>query len=114
MESASEEEANDCDDESQGEDREYGDYSEALVVQRALHVQPTIDDHELQRENIFHSRIRVCDKICSLIIDGGSCVNVASTELVSKLNLPTIPHPTPYKLQWLNSGGEIIFICNKK
>ena len=30
-----------------------------------------------------------------------------STTLVEKLNLPTLKHPKPYKLQWLNECGEI-------
>jgi hypothetical protein len=42
-----------------------------------------------------------------LIIDGGSCTNVASTNLVEKLNLPTLKHSRPYKLQWLNDCGEV-------
>ena len=42
-----------------------------------------------------------------MIIDGGSCTNVASTTLVEKLNLPTLKHPRPYKLQWLNDCGEV-------
>jgi len=42
-----------------------------------------------------------------LIIDGGSCTNVASSRLVSKLNLEIKPHPRPYKLQWLSEHGEI-------
>ena len=37
-----------------------------------------------------------------MIIDQGSCTNVASTTLVEKLNLPTLKHPRSYKLQWLN------------
>ena len=37
-----------------------------------------------------------------MIIDGGSCTNVANTSLVEKLNLKTLKHPRPYKLQWLN------------
>ncbi|GKV34687.1 hypothetical protein SLEP1_g43039 [Rubroshorea leprosula] len=45
--------------------------------------------------------------VCSVIIDGGSCTNVASTVLVKKLNLPMMKHPRPYKLQWLNDCGEI-------
>jgi len=60
-----------------------------------------------QRENIFHTRCLIQDKVCSLIIDGGSCTNVASSRLVSKLNLETKPHPRPYKLQWLSEDGEI-------
>ncbi|RDX95089.1 hypothetical protein CR513_22440, partial [Mucuna pruriens] len=40
--------------------------------------------------NIFHSRCHVIGKLCSLIIDGGSSVNVASLRLVEKLNLPIL------------------------
>ena len=42
-----------------------------------------------------------------MIIDGGSCNNVANTTLVEKLNLPTLKHPRPYKLQCLNDCGEV-------
>ena len=45
--------------------------------------------------------------MCGLIIDSGSCVNVCSTTLVSKLNLSTVKHAKPYRLQWLNGGGEV-------
>ena len=27
--------------------------------------------------------------------------------MVNKLGLPTILHPKPYKLQWLNDSGEV-------
>ncbi|XP_027155906.1 uncharacterized protein LOC113756423 [Coffea eugenioides] len=46
-------------------------------------------------------------KVCSLIIDGGSCANVASALMVEKLALPTLRHPTPYRLQWLNDSGDV-------
>ncbi|RDY05715.1 hypothetical protein CR513_10413, partial [Mucuna pruriens] len=46
-------------------------------------------------------------KLCSIIIDSDNSVNVATTRLVEKLKLPTLAHPKPYKLQWLNSEGEI-------
>ena len=42
-----------------------------------------------------------------MIIDGGSCTNVVSTELVEKLGFHTTKHPMPYKLQWLNDCGKI-------
>ena len=63
---------------------------------------------DTQRENIFHSRCLVIGKVCSLIIDGGSCANVASTRLMEKLGLKTTPHPKPYKLQWLSDNGELV------
>ena len=65
------------------------------------------ESEESQRENIFHTRFLIQGRVCSLIIDGGSCTNVASTRLVKKLNLETKPHPRPYKLQWLSEEGEL-------
>ena len=62
---------------------------------------------ESQRELIFHSGCATQGKMCSLIIDGSSCTNVASSHLVDKLKLPTIPHPQPYSLQWLKKGNEV-------
>ena len=56
------------------------------------------DNEEVQRDNIFHTRCCIRDKVCSMVIDEGSCTNVASTELVEKLSLPTTKHPRPYKL----------------
>ncbi|KAF7841762.1 uncharacterized protein G2W53_004060 [Senna tora] len=80
---------------------------ECLVVRRDLICQ--IEKHVLneQRENIFRIRYRFQNKVCRLIIDGGSVTNVASTTMVEKLNLPTVRHPRPYKLQWSNECGEI-------
>ena len=79
---------------------------EALVVRRVLSAQVKEEENN-QRENLFHTRCFVKGKVCSVIIDGGSCTNVASTDLVEKLALPTLKHPRPYRLQWLNNCGEI-------
>jgi len=65
------------------------------------------DDVDQQRENIFHTRCHIQNKVCSMIIDGGSCANAASDTLVKKLNLSCVKHPRPYKLQWLNECGEV-------
>ncbi|GKV11014.1 hypothetical protein SLEP1_g22303 [Rubroshorea leprosula] len=85
---------------------EYAIDGELLATRRALNMQAKEDD-EVQRDNIFHMRCHVKNKVCSVIIDGGSCTNVASTVLVEKVNLPMTKHPRPYKLQWLNDCGEI-------
>ena len=77
---------------------EFAVQGEMLVARRALSVQVKEDDG-VQRENIFHTRCHVQNKVCSLIIDGGSCTNVASTTMVERLGLPTTKHPRPYKLQ---------------
>jgi hypothetical protein len=49
-----------------------------LVIRRALNMQIKEDDVDQQRENIFHTRCHIQNKVCSMIIDGGSCANVAS------------------------------------
>ena len=91
-----------CDD-----DVEYPVEGESLVARCALSAQVKDDDMEQQKENIFHIRCHINNKVCSMIIDRGSCINVASTTLVEKLNLPTLKHPRSYKLQWLNDCGEV-------
>ena len=72
---------------------------ESLVARRALNTHIKVDDAEQQRKNIFQIGCHVNNKVCSMIIDGGSCTNVASITLVEKLNLPTLKHSRPYKLQ---------------
>ena len=79
-----------------------------LLVVRRMIGQLSKPFDKTQRENIFHTRCLINDKLCSLIVDGGSCANVASTRVVDKLGLPTISHAKPYKLQWLSEVGEIV------
>ena len=88
------------------DDEEYDAQEELLVARRALIVQAK-EDVEVQRENIFHTRCHVQNKVCNVIFDGRSWTNVASTTLVEKLGLPTSKHPRPYKFQWLNDSGEL-------
>ncbi|RDY12237.1 hypothetical protein CR513_02997, partial [Mucuna pruriens] len=78
-----------------------------LLMLRCLMNAHVGEDDDSQRENIFHLGYSVLGKLCSIIIYGGSCVNFASLRLVEKLNLPTLVYPKPYKLQWLNSRGEM-------
>ena len=59
-------------------------------------IQKPFDD--TQRENIFHTRCLINNKLCSMIIDRDSCANVASTRVMEKFGLPTISHTKPYKL----------------
>ncbi|XP_071909873.1 uncharacterized protein [Coffea arabica] len=81
-----------------------GHFGTALVARRALTAR--VKEDELQRENIFYTRCFVNQALCSVIIDSGSCTNVASSLMVDNLKLPTRDHPRPYKLQWLNNSGE--------
>ncbi|XP_048228314.1 uncharacterized protein LOC125369579 [Ricinus communis] len=102
----SEEDSYSYESESNNEDVEEYDAEEndnplCGVIRRVLHSEPLKDMQ--QRENLFHTRCKVLDKTCDVIVDGGSCTDVASTELVSKLKLPLRNHAKPYKLNWLNN-----------
>ncbi|KAL9993547.1 putative transcription factor interactor and regulator CCHC(Zn) family [Helianthus debilis subsp. tardiflorus] len=79
------------------------DDGECLVMRRALNG-TAVHCENLQREALFRTRCTIRDKVCSIVIDGGSCTNVASQTMISKLNLLTEPHPSPYDIHWLNQG----------
>jgi hypothetical protein len=101
-------EESDCNDMPPLEDASNLEYvvgDKVLVIRRSLSVQTKKDDVEQERENIFHTRCLINDKVCSMIIYSGGCTNVASVTLVRKLGLNTIKHERPYQLQWLNECG---------
>ncbi|XP_056864141.1 uncharacterized protein LOC130511252 [Raphanus sativus] len=103
----SEEEHSGSDLEMSGEESEVEPVKgRLLVTRRLLNLQTKTEETE-QRENLFYTRCLVQGKVCSLIIDGGSCVNVASETMVKKLGLKVQKHPRPYRLQWLNEEGEM-------
>ena len=74
------------------DEKEYPIEGETLVTRRALSAQVKEDVVEQQHGNIFHTRCHTNNKVCSFIIDGGSCANVASALLVEKLQVPTLEH----------------------
>ena len=82
-------------------------HGDLLVTRRALSIQPKDDGDKEQCEHIFHTRCHVKGKVCTLIIDSGSCTNVYSSLMVEKLNLHAMKHTKLYKLQWLNECGEL-------
>ncbi|OMO90667.1 Retrotransposon gag protein [Corchorus capsularis] len=77
-----------------------------LVARRTLSAYVKGDVHN-QRENLFHTMMYANGKPSSVIIDGGSCTNIASMYLVKELALPTTKHPKPYSLGWFNDREEI-------
>ncbi|KAF7814914.1 Transposon Ty3-G Gag-Pol polyprotein [Senna tora] len=91
---------------SDDEDVEYHVKRESLVVRGVLNSNVKEESLE-QRENIFHTRCLIMGKMCSMIIDGGSCADVASTTLIDKLGLKCEKHSAPYRLQWLNDSGKV-------
>ncbi|GKB86908.1 transposon ty3-I gag-pol polyprotein [Tanacetum coccineum] len=72
------------------------------VVQRTL-CSPKVSGSS-QRNKIFQTKCLVKEKICYMIIDGGSCENLVSKALVKAFQLPTEPHPSPYQIGRIRKG----------
>lgn len=54
-----------------------------------------------QRKRLLRIVCKTKDKCCKVIIDSGITNNLVSTEMVEKLGLKNVTHPTPYKVSWL-------------
>ena len=85
-----------------------GDTGALALVLRRNCLLPRATDESWLRTTLFRSTCTINGKICKMIVDSGSCTNVISALAVKTLDLKSTPHPTPYKLAWLNKGVEII------
>ena len=85
---------------------EDAEHYESLIVQRVLSAQME-EAEQNQRHTLFQTKCVVKEHSCRLIIDGGSCNNLASSDMVEKLALTTKPHPHPYHIRWLNNSGKV-------
>ncbi|GKE38635.1 reverse transcriptase domain-containing protein, partial [Tanacetum coccineum] len=95
------------DDKEANDDDEvvYSDSGEALITQRGG--DKAVDDASWLRNNIFQTKCTTKGKVCSVIIDGGSCNNMVATSMAEKLGLDTQDHPEPYQLTWLKKGNVV-------
>lgn len=67
------------------------------MMQKVL-LKPAKESVELvQRKSLFKTMCKAKGKCCKLVIDNESTDNLVSQELVEKLGLKKIKHPTPYK-----------------
>ena len=76
-----------------------------MVVRKVLFSEPQSDLR--QRNNLFHTRCKIGEKTCNVIVDSGAQTDVISSEAVNKLKLITRDHEEPYKLNWLNDSTGI-------
>ena len=75
-------------DKERGEESSEKVYSHVkgdLLMVRRLFGGQSCDLSQSQRENIFHTRCKILDKTCSLIIDCGSCCYCCNTRSVKAL-----------------------------
>jgi hypothetical protein len=74
---------------------EAAEHYESIMVQRVLSTQLERAEQN-QRHTLFQMKCVIKERSCCIIIDGGSCNNLASAEMVEKLSLATKSHPQPY------------------
>ncbi|GJS17446.1 putative nucleotidyltransferase, ribonuclease H [Tanacetum coccineum] len=94
------------DDEPYEEEVVSGDVGVNLMIRRSCLTPKAVGDDWL-KHNIFQSTCTVLGKVCTFVVDPGSCDNLVAEEAVQKLGLKTENRPKPYKLQWLKKGGEV-------
>src|SRR4051812_8524560 len=96
----------DDDEEPEVMGAEAADQYKSLITQRVLSVQLSKSEQD-QRQNLFQTRGVVKERAIRIIIDGGSCNNLASVDMVEKLALPTRQRPHSYYIQWFESSCKI-------
>lgn len=67
----------------------YADHEEFLMLQKSLGVHQEEENDDWLWNNIFQTKCTSHDKLCNVIVDGGSFENVVSTKIVDKLILMT-------------------------
>jgi hypothetical protein len=88
----------------EAEDAEGG---RSLMMQKVLLTPEKGVENPMQRNSLFRTACKTKDRVCKVIVDSGSIDNLISTEMVEKLELETIDHPSPYRVSWLQKGHQV-------
>eukprot|EP00253_Pinus_taeda_P003741 PITA_03741 len=81
---------------------------EDLVLNKVLLKLANETVEKTQRKALFRTVSKSHGKCCKLIIDSGSTDNLVATEMVEKLVLKWLKHPTPYMVLWLQIGHQLL------
>jgi hypothetical protein len=79
----------------------------SLMMRKVLLTPEKEVESSVQRNRLFQTSCKTKDRVCKVIVDSGSTDNLVSTEMVEKLELETIEHPSPYKVSWLQKGHQV-------
>jgi hypothetical protein len=80
----------------------------SLVMRKALLTPEKEVESSVQRNRLFRTACKSKDRVCKVIVDSGSTENLVSMEMVEKMELETIDHPSPYRVSWLQKGHQVI------
>ena len=73
----------------------------ALVLNKVLLKPAKETTEQTQRKVLFQIVCKSHGKCCKLIIDSRSMDNLVAMDMIKKLGLKQLKHPTPYKVSWL-------------
>jgi hypothetical protein len=73
----------------------------SLMLRKVLLKPEAKVENPVQRNNLFRTTCKTKDRVCKVVIDNGSTNNLASIDMVEKLELETTANPKPYKVSWL-------------
>jgi hypothetical protein len=79
----------------------------SLMMRKVLLMPEKEAENPAQRNRLFQTACKTKDRVCKAIVDSGSIDNLVSTEMVEKLELETIEHPSPYRVLWLQKGHQV-------
>jgi hypothetical protein len=88
-------------------EEEIVEYGISLMMNKVLLKPEPGVEKMVQRNNLFRTTCKTNDRVCKMIIDSGSTDNLVSIEMVEKLEMETIAHPTSYKVSWLQKGHQV-------
>jgi hypothetical protein len=61
-------------------------------------------ESSVQRTRLFRTTCKTKDMVCKVIVNRD---NIISTEMVEKMELETIDHPSPHRILWLQKGHQV-------
>jgi hypothetical protein len=79
----------------------------SLMMRKAFLTPEKEVESSVQRNRLFQNACKTKDRVCKVIVYSGSTNNLISTEMVEKLELETVEHPSPYRVSWLQKGHQV-------
>jgi hypothetical protein len=79
----------------------------SLMMRKVLLTPEKEVESLVQRNRLFQTTCKTKDWACKVIVDSGSTDNLVSMEMVEKLELETIEHPSPYRVSWIQKGHQV-------
>jgi hypothetical protein len=86
---------------------EYVEGGRSLMMRKDLLTLEKEVESSVQRNRLFRTACKTKDKVCKVIVDSGSTDNLVSIEMVEKMELEMIDHPSPYRVLWLQKGHQV-------